>query len=217
MRTIQLIQMGAASLLAAAMLAACATTNIAVQQAVNADTLDQQTYAWANESFIANPPRGYNRARLNALQNAIAEALDAKGYERVDDAARADLLVNVDVNLDYTQGRGEAYSLDDDEDDDTIGTIRVNEGPQQPTSTATRNQRGRAATMALSAGEDAALVGEVSSLIAIAISDRASSDRLWRGSIDKTINMADIDSFVFEIERDVAELFQDFPTSKAGE
>lgn len=217
MRTKNLILTAAASLLATAMLAACATTNISVQQAIRAETLDQRTYAWASERFIENSPQGYNRARLNALQNAITEALEGKGYERSEDLALADLLVNVDVTLGYNQGRGESYLLDREDDENDVGSIHVYEGRQQPTSTATRNQRSRAATMARSAGEDAGFAGDLSSLIAIAISDRASSEQLWRGSIDKTINLADIDSFVFEIERDVAELFADFPPSKASE
>jgi len=221
MRILRSINIGVAGLLAAGVLAACSTTNISVQQAAGVETLDLQTYAWASESFIANPPEGYSRARLNALRNAITQSLDQKGYDRIDDTALADLMVDVDVLMGYNEGRGETYFSDDDEDgadDDNIeGNIRVYEGRQKPTSTGTRSQRNRAATMARSMGEDAGFAGEVRSLISIAISDRTSSEQLWRGSIDKMISLADIDSFVFEIDRDVAELFADFPSSRASE
>ncbi len=207
----------AGGLVAAAFLAGCATTNISVQQALNAETLDRATYAWAGGGFAADAPDGVSRAQLNALRTALTDTLDARGYERVDDPALADLLVAVAVDLDFTEGRGTTDRDDVRNTDDDIGTVRVYEGRQQPTSTATRSQRSRAATMLRSVGEDAGLVGQIDTVFTISILEGVSLDQIWQGTIQKSLSAAELDGFAYEIDANVTELFRDFPVSAGGE
>jgi len=121
----------AAAALAASVAAACATNgSTGVLQAATTDTLPVSTYAWANDSFVQDPPSGFSAGHVNALEDAITSALSERGYTLAEDGEDPGFIVTVDVAYD-TGGAGlnaPIYEFDERREarqNDNIETYRV--------------------------------------------------------------------------------------------
>lgn len=207
------------------LLAAC-TTNGATRiiQAAETETLSQSTYAWANDSFVQDPPRGFSASRLNALENALTAAMSDKGYTLVEDGEPADLIVTVDVEYD-TSGSAvlttPIYQLDERRErreEDNISTVRVVRVDQHPveTSAAQTSRNNRAITSARAGASPYNPNAHVEGVIFIGVLEGETAVQLWQGSVTKVILLYELETFEREIADDITRLFASFPPSEAN-
>ena len=212
----------AAAALAASLAAACATNgSTGVLQPAATDTLPVSTYAWANDSFVQDPPSGFSAGRLNALEDAITTALAERGYAQAEGSDDPGFIVTVDVAYD-TRGAGldaPMYEFEERREarrNDNVTTVRVVRVDHPATTSVAQTGRNNRAVTAARAGSGGRLYNasaEVGGVIFIGALDGDTADLLWQGQVVKRIKLHDPDSFQREIGDDVARLLEDFPPS----
>jgi len=215
----------AAAALAASVAAACATNgSTGVLQAAETDTLAMSSYAWANDSFVQDPPSGFSVGRVNALEDSITSALAERGYTLAEDGEDPGFIVTVDVAYDTgSEPLGapiyEARERREARQNDDVTVVRVVRVDHPSQSSVTQTGRYNRAITGARAGSGGSLYNasaEVGGVIFIGALDAATADLLWQGRVVKQIKLYDPDSFQREIGDDVSALFEAFPVSAAG-